>query len=123
MLINGPVDLAKELGQGLHLTTAELMRLSDRPLPRDRWVAASCHDARELAHAAAIGVDFVVIGPVLPTRSHPGAETLGWSRFAKLCAKTPLPVYALGGLTLADTPTARSNGAQGIGGISGFFPD
>ena len=123
MLINGPVDLAKELDQGLHLTTAELMRLSDRPLPRDRWVAASCHDARELAHAAAIGVDFVVIGPVLPTRSHPGTETLGWLRFAELCAETPLPVYALGGLTLADTPTARSNGAQGIGGISGFFPD
>ena len=125
LLINADVSIAGELDldfDGIHLSAAALMRLKDRPLPRDRWVAASCHDARELAHAAAIGVDFAVLGPVLPTSSHPGTPAIGWQRFAELCAESPLPIYALGGLTPNDDQTARSHGAQGIAGISGFFP-
>jgi len=122
LLVNAHPDLAQEFDlDGVHLPATELMRLDARPLPRERWLAASCHDARELAHAAAIGVDFVVLGPVLPTRSHPDAAPLGWQRFGELCAATPLPVYALGGLTVADTSMARAHGAQGIAGISAFF--
>lgn len=124
LLVNARADIAEELGlDGVHLPASELMRWNERPLPRGRWVAASCHDARELAHAAAIGVDFAVVGPVLPTRSHPGAPPLGWPGFAALCAAAPLPVYALGGLTPADVPAARAHGAQGVAGISGFFAD
>jgi len=122
MLVNAHIDLAIELHlDGVHLPSAELMRLSERP-PVRGWVAASCHDASELAHAAAIGVDFAVVGSVQATRSHPGAEPLGWQRFAELCGGTSLPVYALGGLGPADLPAARAHGAQGIAGISGFFP-
>lgn len=123
LLINADASIASELDlDGIQLSAAALMRLKDRPLPRDRWVAASCHDARELAHAAAIGVDFAVLGPVLPTSSHPGTPPIGWQRFAELCAESPLPIYALGGLNPSDDQTARSHGAQGIAGISGFFP-
>jgi len=122
LLIHSSVDLARELDlDGVHLSSFELMQLRDRPLPRDRWLAASCHGESELAQATAIGVDFVVLGPVQPTRSHPDVPAMGWSRFAELCAATPLPVYALGGLTKADTATARAHGAQGIAGISEFF--
>lgn len=123
ILINADVALAGELGVGVHLPAAALMHLASRPLPLDRWVAASCHDERELAHAAAIGVDFAVLGPVFPTASHPGAEVLGWDRFTQLCALAPLPVYALGGLKPTDLPAAKAAGAQGIAGISAFWPD
>lgn len=122
VLLNSHVDLARELELGgVHLPAAELMRLRERP-PLRGWVAASCHGSRELAHAAAIGVDFVVLGAVQTTRSHPDADPLGWPGFAELCAQAPLPVYALGGLGPADLATARAYGAQGIAGISGFFP-
>lgn len=121
ILINGDASLAEELGVGLHLPSSVLMHLTQRPIETDRWIAASCHDARELAHAAAIGVDFVVLGPVQPTSSHTHAQALGWNRFAELVAHAPLPVYALGGLTPADLPAAKAAGAQGIAGISGFW--
>jgi 8-oxo-dGTP diphosphatase len=98
------------------------MRLRTRPLPADRWVAASCHDAQELAHAASIGVDFAVLGPVLPTASHPHAAALGWEGFAELIATVPLPVYALGGVGPGDLVAARRAGAQGVAGISAFWP-
>jgi 8-oxo-dGTP diphosphatase len=123
LLLNGNIDIARELDlDGVHLSAHDLMQLRARPLGRERWVAASCHDERELEHAAAIGVDFAVLGPVLPTGSHSGAHSLGWQRFAHLCARAPFPVYALGGLSRADLPTAIADGAQGIAGISAFFP-
>ena len=122
LLINSHIDLAQELAlDGVHLPVAELMRSRLRPLGNDRWVAASCHDERELAQAAAIGVDFATLGPVQITASHPGAVVLGWSRFAQLCSAAPFPVYALGGLGPADVPQAIAAGAQGIAGISAYW--
>jgi 8-oxo-dGTP diphosphatase len=112
LLINDDLELAARLGVGAHLSAARLRALTARPdLP---WVAASCHDAEELRRAAELGVDFVVLGPLAPTASHPGAVPLGWTNFADLIADSPLPVFALGGLTHADLDTARRHGAHGI---------
>jgi len=122
LLINGDLSLAQEIGVGVHLPAAQMMQLHERPLGPERWVAASCHDERELAHAAAIGVDFAVLGPVQRTASHVQSHALGWKQFAELCAMAPFPVYALGGLSDADAVVARAAGAQGIAGISGFWP-
>ena len=122
LLLNGNVELVRELGlDGVHLPAVELLALRERPLGPNLWVAASCHDARELAHAAAIGVDFAVLGPVLATASHPSAQPLGWERFAELCAAAPFPVFALGGMSTEHVATAKAAGAQGIAGISAFW--
>ena len=121
LLLNGHIDLARDLGLGVHLPAAQLTQLRERPLGEGAWVAASCHDERELARAAAIGVDFAVLGPVQRTASHSGREPLGWTRFAELCAQAPFPAYALGGLCRGDLPTARASGAQGVAGISAFW--
>jgi 8-oxo-dGTP diphosphatase len=121
LLLNGNAAVARALGlDGVHLPSADLMRLDARPLEAGHWLAASCHDERELAHAAKIGVDFAVLGPVLATASHPHAAALGWARFEALCAAAPFPVYALGGLRQDDLDQARRAGAQGIAGISAF---
>jgi 8-oxo-dGTP diphosphatase len=124
LLLNGNLPLVRELGlDGVQLPAVELMRLTSRPLERGRWVAASVHDERELAHAAGIGADFAVLGTVRPTPTHPTAVELGWTRFGELCAGAALPVYAIGGLRPRDLDEARRAGAQGIAGISGFWPD
>jgi 8-oxo-dGTP diphosphatase len=97
---------------GVHLTARDLAALQTRPeVP---WVAASAHDAAELAHATALGADLAVLGPVAATASHPGARALGWERFAALAAHAGVPVYALGGLGADDLDTALAAGAQGI---------
>ena len=122
LLINDHVELARELRVGVHLPAAKLMRLHERPLDAGCWVAASCHDELELKHAAAVGVDFAVLGPVQSTASHANVAPLGWQRFAELCAQAPFPVYALGGLGSSDFAAAHAAGAQGVAGISGFWP-
>ena len=106
-------------GGGVHLTSRALMQARARPA--GRLVGASCHDAAELAHAAALGLDYAVVGPVKPTASHPDATPLGWDRFAELVAGSPLPVYAIGGLTRADLAEARERGAHGVALRSAAF--
>lgn len=112
LLINANLDLAARVGAGVHLNSQQLTTLSARPdLP---WVAASCHNATELAQAVALGCDFAVLSPVLPTASHPGEPALGWDAFAKGVRGLPIPVYALGGQSAKTLDMARQHGAQGI---------
>ena len=104
---------------GVHLTSKALMAAASRP--GGRVVGASCHDAREVAHAAQLGLDYVVVGPVKVTPSHPGAATLGWDGFAALVHDCPLPAYAIGGLSRADLAEAKRHGAHGVALRSAAF--
>jgi len=97
---------------GVHLRAADLMRTDSRP--RLARVGASCHNAGELARAADLGADYAVLGPVKPTASHPRAVGIGWEAFAAVAGATEIPVYALGGLGIADLDEARTHGAHGV---------
>lgn len=121
LLVNGAPELAQEHGIGLHLASAALRQCTQRPVPAGQLLSASCHDAAELDHAQALGCDFVHLGPVLPTATHPGHPGIGWRQFEALRAGVALPIYAIGGLTVADIDLARSHGAQGIAAIRGLW--
>lgn len=123
LLVNDAPYVAERLPVGIHLSARALMAHDRRPLPATRWIGASCHNAVELAHAARIGIDFAVLGPVQTTLSHPGARALGWTEFGRLAQGANLPVYALGGVGPADVNTAHLHGGQGVAGISAFWPD
>ena len=120
LLVNHDIELARELGVGVHLKASQLRELNERPLPRESWVGASCHDAQELERAAELNADFATLSPVCATASHPDAEPLGWKRFAEWVADTRLPVYALGGVGPDDLERAHAAGAQGVAGIRAF---
>ncbi len=113
VLLNGDVALARETGaDGVQLTSTQLAELKVRPAID--WCASSCHSAEDLRRAEALGCDFALLSPVLPTRSHPGAPHLGWEKFAAVAAGATIPVYALGGLTRDDMQTAWQCGGHGI---------
>lgn len=120
VLVNGDEMLARKSGVcGVHSTSAQLARLTTRP--RTRLWAASCHNAGEMARAAALGADFIVLSPVLPTATHPGVPGMGWARFAELTRNCPLPVYALGGMKPELLDTAKHHGAHGIAVLSSIW--
>ncbi len=97
---------------GLHLTSKNLMELDQRP--DFKLVAASCHNRQELQQAAQLGLDFAVLSPVEKTLSHPDAIPLGIQGMAELIADCPIPVYALGGMSLDQLNEIQSHGAHGI---------
>ncbi len=122
ILVNASPETCGATGaSGVHLTSTVLGKLKKRPLGADFWVSASCHSPAELDHAARVGVDFVVLGPVRATASHPQAVPLGLDRFRDWVRDVPLPVYALGGMAPADWCEVRELGGQGVAGIGAFW--
>ena len=121
VLVNADARLAASIGaDGLHLTSTQLMGTDRRP--EFKWCAASCHDRRELEHAAMLGLDFAVLGPVGATLSHPCAQPMGWNPFREIVLDSTIPVYALGGLFAADLELAWVNRAHGVAMMRGAWP-
>jgi 8-oxo-dGTP diphosphatase len=121
VLVNGGPAAANT--HGIHFSAGQLMTLRERPKggPEGALMAASCHSLEELGHAMAIGLDFVVLGPVKATPSHPGAPMLGWDGFRRIAEGASIPVYAIGGLRAADMDDARRAGAHGLAMIRGSW--
>jgi len=118
-IINSDAPLAAKLGAGLHLPSRQLMAAKSRP--DTNWCSASCHNAAELGKARELGLDFVVLGPVQPTSSHPGIPGMGWKGFANLIRDYSLPVFSLGGMRLATLDQARRLGAHGVAMVRGAW--
>lgn len=113
VMLNGDVDLALQSGvHGVHLTSHALLQLQQKP--SGMMVAAACHDTQQLAQAARLGLDFVVLSPVLATPSHPDATLLGWDVFKTMIENYNVPTYALGGMRAQHLSMALSCGARGI---------
>ena len=122
LLLNADPQIAVALNaDGVHLSSARLAALHQRPLARTQWVAASVHNLDQLRQAQSIGVDFVVASPVLPTQSHPHAVPLGWEGLRALTEAAVVPVFALGGMDAECVGRAYEQGAQGVAAVSAIW--
>lgn len=106
---------------GVHLRSGDALQRAARPaLAEGKRVGVSTHNLIELEHARRLEADFAVLGPVLPTASHPDHPGIGWEAFATLNAQAGLPLFALGGQSAATLAQAQSVGGHGIAGIRGW---
>lgn len=90
----------------VHLTAS-----SPAPTARPAVVGRSCHNRPELRRAAAQGCDYATLSPIFPSPSKPGyGPPLG----TEVLGDAPLPVYALGGITVDNATVCTSAGASGV---------
>jgi 8-oxo-dGTP diphosphatase len=119
VLINDDQDIAQRVeAAGVHLSAASLLRCEKRPA--FEWVGASCHNAEELAKAMALELDYALLGPVLPTQTHPDAAAMGWQVFEQLRENCTIPVFALGGMRPEMLAEAQQHGAHGLAFMRGW---
>ncbi len=126
LMLKGPLEWLGDFpSAGWHLTSEQLRKYASkgRPFPKERWLAASCHSAEEMALAEQMGVDFVTLSPVQATQTHPDAQPLGWEQAQQLIEGFNKPVYLLGGVGAAEREKAWQHGAQGVAGIRAFWPE
>jgi thiamine-phosphate pyrophosphorylase len=124
VLIAGDARLAAAVGaDGVHLPEG-LARRGPGPWPcwrRKGWlVTAAAHSLVALFRAARSGADAALLGPVFPTASHPERPALGAVRLALFAQASPLPVFALGGISLLAARRLQDARLAGIAGISGL---
>jgi len=122
LFINEDIELARALDCPVHLKSKQLMQPDIQIQLAGNCFSAACHSIDELKTAENLNASFAVLGPVLKTNSHPDVNAIGWLGFAKLRNEVSLPIFALGGLNARDIAVARQYGAQGVAGISQFWP-
>jgi thiamine-phosphate pyrophosphorylase len=119
ILVNGRADIALACGAaGVHLPSATLpaSRLR-RALPPGFLIGISCHHAADLDPAA----DFAVFGPVYETPSKRAyGPPQGLARLRGFCRLSPIPVFALGGISKENSAACLAAGAAGVAGITLF---
>jgi thiamine-phosphate pyrophosphorylase len=144
LLINSRLDVALACGaHGVHLPAGDLnpgeaRALWSRASERACVIGVSTHSAREIALAESHGADFAVFGPVFEKAvfekavfekavfekagaTNPG----GLQQLQQVCQRSqaavpPMPVLALGGVTVQNAPQCLGAGCQGIAGIRLF---
>lgn len=123
LLVAGDLALAQSLKVGLHLPDY----LLTRPLPairllgKRKLLTAACHSRSAMGRAKSAGAKALLLSPVFPTQSHPGAKSLGTLAFRRLVRACSLPVYALGGVNAGTISLLTGSGAAGAAGIGGFL--
>jgi thiamine-phosphate pyrophosphorylase len=135
LLINTRFDVAMATcAHGVHLTSApgelipiQLRHLYSKARLRQPLITVSCHSIAEVERIGIQHPDAILFAPVFE-KSIPGQTIrpgIGLDRLREACAAAaPIPVYALGGVTLENTQACLEAGASGIAGIRLFHnPD
>ena len=122
LVANDRVDVALAAGlDGVHLGRLSMAPAVVRPLLREgTWVGVSVHDPEE-AQAAGADADYLVMGTVFATASHPGRTGSGLAGVAHVRAVVSLPLFATGGVTAERVPEIVAAGAQGVAVLRGIW--
>ncbi|HLH35821.1 MAG TPA: thiamine phosphate synthase [Alloacidobacterium sp.] len=129
VLLNGPAEIAIATGcDGIHLTSNQpesVIEAAKAAMSRstaDPVITISCHTIQEIERARNGGATLALFAPVFEKRS---AEAIipgqGLDALAAACrAATPMPVFALGGVTTENAKDCITAGAAGIAAVRLF---
>lgn len=120
LFVNDRLDVTRIVrAWGLHLPAAGLPVAEARRLLGPRAVIGrSVHSAAQARQAHAEGADYVFLGPIWETPSHPGATPLGPEVISEAA---PARVIAIGGIRLERVRACRAAGAYGVAAISAVW--
>ena len=110
IVVNDRPQLARELGLGLHLPAAAASVTERPPL-----LGRSVHNPAEARRAIRDGVDYAVVGTIFPTGSKPGHAGDGLAHLRGLAGQlSPIPTYAIGGISAENAAEVIAAGAHGV---------
>src|SRR5690606_34486074 len=123
VLVNDRVDVALACGAaGVQLgrrsiPVAEARRL----LGPEALIGYSAHSAAEVLDAERAGANFVLLGTIFPTTSHPGEPGAGPDLVRATVQGARAPIVAIGGITPERAGAVLEAGAYGVAVLGGVW--
>ncbi|HET8712913.1 MAG TPA: thiamine phosphate synthase [Gemmatimonadales bacterium] len=124
LFVNDRLDVALAVPcAGVQLGRDSLPVEAARALNPTWWIGRSVHDLAEAEAARLSGADYLVVGPVFDTASHPGRTAIGLEELQRITGAGDLPVIAIGGITPERVRDVRQCGAYGVAAIRALWDD
>jgi thiamine-phosphate diphosphorylase len=121
VFVNGRPDVAAAVrAHGVQLAGGDLSPGDARRVFPSGWIGRSVHSADEAAHAVEEGADFLLVGNIYETASHPGRPAAGLA-LVRAAAALGRPVIAIGGVDAGRVREVRAAGAYGVAAISALW--
>jgi thiamine-phosphate diphosphorylase len=121
LFVNDRLDVALACGaSGVQLGAGSLDPEDARRLDDGWWIGKSVHTQAEAEAAQTAGADYLLVGPVFPTATHPAREPLEPRTLSAIVA-LGLPVIAIGGVTPGRAAPLKAAGVYGVAAIGAFW--
>jgi thiamine-phosphate pyrophosphorylase len=121
VFVSGRPDVAAAVGaHGVQLAGDDLSPADARQVLGPGWIGRSVHGEAEAEDAVAEGADFLMVGSVYESASHPGQRSAGLG-LVRAAAALGRPVIAIGGIDAARAREAREAGAYGVAAIRALW--
>lgn len=119
-IINDRVDLALAIeADGVHVGQDDLPAREARRLLRPgMMLGVSSHDEAQARRARDDGADYVAVGSMFPTGSKAGFRLVGPDLVKRVRPEIPVPLVAIGGITLDNAAEVIRAGADAVAVIS-----
>lgn len=119
LVVNDRLDVALALGaDGAQLGGGSLAVDDARRVAPRLPLGVSVHSAPEAQAAERAGADWVVLGTIYPSRSHPGQPGAGPGLIGAAREMTRCPLIAIGGITPENADPVLAVGADGVAVIT-----
>jgi thiamine-phosphate pyrophosphorylase len=124
LIVNDRADVALAVqADGVHLGESGLPVETARGLIGARLLGRSVHELTQAIEAEKSGVDYLVVGTIFRSASHPEAPAAGPRLIRKVNAQVNAPVMAIGGITADNAAQAIAAGASGVAVIRAILAD
>lgn len=119
LMVNDRADVALATdAHGVHLPERGLpTEAARRFMGGTRWIGRSLHAPADIAPAFGDGADYVFLGPIFPTESHPDRGAVGVDALRGHDG----PVIAIGGITPERAAACIACGAYGVAAVRALW--
>ena len=122
-VINDNVDIAIKMdADGVHVGQSDMEAGDVRAkLGPDKIIGVSAQTVEQAILAEQRGADYLGVGAVFPTGSKADADDVSLETLKAICEAVSIPVVAIGGITLENTPQLEGTGISGVAVISAIY--
>jgi len=114
-IVNGDVELAKKVGaDGIHFPEKHIFDSDTQKLKEDFILGQSVHSLEMATKAELLYMDYLIVGTLFPSKSHPHGRVNGTKIIEDISGKLSVPLIGIGGISSQNCRKVIDSGASGV---------